>query len=270
MACCAQARANHLDTLGVYMQTGRTIAAHLTIDMSNDIRTNISAVDALRTARAGSVALEEAVQSIKALQSQRFAHAYQDLLASTQFASVSRFFLEELYGARDFSQRDAQFSRIASTLQRVFPASVVLVATDLAALHALSESLDDSMARRWLALGHLPAAARYLAAWRGLGQQPMRQQQLDLALHIGHALDKLTGTPGLRTMLKLMRSPAAAAGLSDLQRFLETGFDTFHAMRRNKGACAQFLNTIATRESLWMQQLFDAPPEQCCQQLSFT
>ena len=244
--------------------------------MTADIRSNLSTVDALRAARLDSAPLQAAVLSIKTLQSQRFAHTYQDMLASERFGGATRFFLRELYGARDYSQRDAQFARIAGTIERIFPASVLLVASDLAALHALSESLDDVLARHWSELdrqelilqGYSANASRYVAAWRLLGQREERQKQLHLALHIGRSLDTLTGTLGLRTMLKLMRSPAAAAGLSDLQRFLESGFDTFHAMRRNKGACIQFLDTIALRETQWIATLFDAPIEQCLQRLS--
>lgn len=245
--------------------------------MTADIRSNLSTVDALRAARRDSAPLQAAVLSIKTMQSQRFAHTYQDMLASERFGGATRFFLRELYGARDYSQRDAQFARIAGTIERIFPASVLQVASDLATLHALSESLDDALARHWFDLGrqalsvqdHPPMAARYVAAWRLLGQREKRQEQLHLALHIGRSLDTLTGTLGLRTMLKLMRSPAAAAGLSDLQRFLESGFDTFHAMRRNKGACMHFLDTIALRETQWIASLFDAPTEQCLQDLSF-
>jgi hypothetical protein len=237
--------------------------------MTADIRSNIRSVDALRSARAGVTPLESSVLAIKSLQSQRFACCYSDLLASERFGSATRFFLSELYGTRDFSLRDAQFARIAGTIERLFPASVLHLASDLSVLHALSEYLDDAMARLWLDLPHLPKAERYVAAWRLLKQPVSRQKQLDLALHIGRSLDKLTATLGLRTMLKLMRSPAAAAGLSDLQTFLETGFDTFHDMRRSKGACAAFLDTIAQRETAWMAHLFDTSRVDFSQSLSF-
>ena len=35
----------------------------------------------------------------------------------------------------------------------------------------------------------------------------------------------------LRNSLRLMRGPAQVAGLGDLQAFLESGFETFRAMR---------------------------------------
>jgi hypothetical protein len=54
----------------------------------------------------------------------------------------------------------------------------------------------------------------------------------------------------------LMRGPARAAGLADLQTFLERGFDTFRAM---KGA-EQFLAWVAQRERTLVATLFLVDP----------
>jgi hypothetical protein len=64
-------------------------------------------------------------------------------------------------------------------------------------------------------------------------------------------------------MLRMMRGPAQAAGLSELQRFLEAGFDTFGTLARTRGAVAHFLDTIAQREGALLAQLFDATPVTC-------
>ena len=78
-----------------------------------------------------------------------------------------------------------------------------------------------------------------------------------VVLGIGQQMARLTRAAGLRTMLKMMRRPAAAAGLGALQRFLECGFDTFAAMARRGGA-EDFLGIIQVRESALMALLFDA------------
>ena len=64
---------------------------------------------------------------------------------------------------------------------------------------------------------------------------------------------------GLRTLFKMMRAPASAAGLSALQHFLETGFDAFAQM----GSADEFLQRIEQRESEWLRLLFDASLESC-------
>ena len=53
----------------------------------------------------------------------------------------------------------------------------------------------------------------------------------------------------------MMRGPAKAAGLAELQRFLEAGFDTFRAMR----GAREFLATIGERERTLAKALFESP-----------
>ena len=217
--------------------------------------------------------LKRAVASIKRLQARRFAGTYADLLAEDPYRQPAQFFLDELNCDRDFSQRDLQFARIAGALQRIFPKEVVATAVALAELHALSEKLDFAMGQAWLSLAHLAAqddALRYVTAWRAVANRDARSNQLRTVIALGRELEKLTQTPGLRLMLRMMRRPATAAGLGDLQRFLESGFDNFSSMARQKGLTAEFLKTIERRESEWMQQLFDADAVACATKLQST
>lgn len=242
------------------------------MDAAQTIRDCIADVTALRLHRAGDTALGGAVGEVKALQAQRFRGTYADLLQSPAFAPAARFFLQELYSAADYADRDQQFGRIAGTLQTLFPAPVVATAVALAELHAQTEALDQDMGRAWLTAQGTQGtdAARYAAAWRTVGQRPARQQQLQRVLAMGADLARLTRTPGLRTMLRMMRGPAQAAGLGALQRFLEAGFDTFGQLARQRGAVEQFLATIEERERALMEQLFGADPVACETSLSRT
>jgi hypothetical protein len=217
--------------------------------------------------------LKHAVAGIKRLQARRFAGTYADLLVVDPYRQAAQFFLDELYGARDFSQRDLQFARIAGALQRIFPKEVVATAVALAELHALSEKLDFAMGQAWLRMGSPPIqddALRYVTAWRTVANRDARSTQLYTVIALGREMEKLTQTPGLRLMLRMMRRPATAAGLGDLQRFLESGFDNFSSMARQKGLTTEFLKTIERRESEWMQQLFDADPVACATKLQST
>ena len=67
-------------------------------------------------------------------------------------------------------------------------------------------------------------------------------------------LDEFTRKVLLRNSLRLMRGPARAAGLGELQQFLEAGFDTFRAM---KGA-AEFMLIVESRERALASALFVA------------
>ncbi len=212
-----------------------------------------------------------AVSEIKAFQAQRFTGTYFDLLHTPQYQPATQFFLEELYSEKDYSQRDAQFSRIAGTLERMFPKQVVQTAVSLAELHSLTEDLDLAMAQSWLnstktVLKTSDATDRYLAAWHKVGRRTDRDAQLSGSLAVGQELVTLTRTPGLRMALKMMRKPASLAGMAALQHFLESGFDTFAAMTPKKPSKngepegpAFFLETVKKRESALINQLFDAP-----------
>ena len=234
------------------------------MDAADIIRQCIADVTALRTHRAANPALEQAVADIKILQSRRFAGAYADLMAAADVAPATQFFLDELYSPKDFSARDDQFGRIAGTLQTVFPNAVVHTAVALAQLHAHTERLDQAMGRAWLNQpATLTPPARYTRAWRAVGERAARQQQLGSVLALGQDLARLTRTPGLRTLLRLMRRPAHAAGLSALQHFLEAGFDTFGALARKSGAVERFLGTVQGRESQLLALMFDGDPVAC-------
>lgn len=229
------------------------------MDAAQTIRDCIADVNALRLHRTGDAALGAAVATVKTLQARRFAGTYADLMVSPAFGPAARFFLEELYSDRDYTARDLQFGRIAGTLQTMFPRSVVETAVALAVLHAQTENLDQDMGRAWLQADvAAPEASRYTAAWRAVGQRGGRQQQLQRVLAMGQDLARLTRTPGLRTMLRMMRGPATAAGMGALQQFLEAGFDTFGQLARQRGAVEQFLATIEQREEALIRQLFDA------------
>lgn len=225
----------------------------MTDPVSQLILDSLEAV-ARERARRAEQGLEARCTALKSFQQQRFRLAYADLLATPRYAGAARFFLDELYGPRDFTQRDAQFQRIVKPLVRLFPAEVVDTVAQLARLHALSEGLDTRMTQQ---LADDFGPADYTRAWIAVGNEEGRALQIRLTLGVGRALDVYTRKPLLRGMLHMMRKPAALAGLSELQQFLECGFDTFKAM---KGA-AEFLDTIRHREEVWAATLFAGDPE---------
>lgn len=206
-----------------------------------------------RAKRERDAELARKVKLLKAYQQQRFSKTHQDLLQDPRYRAAARFFLDHLYGPEDFSTRDDQFARVVPAMVRIFPDEVVTTVGRLATLHAISERLDTTMA------GHLAAALdhqTYTAAWQATGHFDLRAQQIALSLQIGESLDRLTRNPIIRHSLRMMRGPAKAAGLSELQRFLEAGFDAFRAMH----GARHFLATIDTKEHQLEQLLNTATP----------
>lgn len=248
MAPSQFARARYLDKLGVYMDSA-----------APRIRQAMQAVSVLRRRHAANPSLHAALVEVKRFQARRFRATYADLLKIPRYRQAALFFLDELYGDRNYEQRDHQFARIANTIARLFPVAVADTAATLAEVHALTEKLDDQMALCWLGTDAPDLVQRYIQCWRAVADRPARQQQLQAVLHLGEELDRLTRTPGLRRLLKMMRAPAAMAGLSSLQHFLEAGFDAFADMN----GAAEFLRMVGERESAWIDSLFDADAVAC-------
>lgn len=219
---------------------------------AQDILELIGQVDAQRARRAADPDLAARVLAVKDFQHQRFQHTYADLLAQPRYAGAAGFFLSELYGPEDFTRRDTQFRRVVQPLVRLFPHEVVRTVHTLGELHALSEALDSEMGSAVTAVP-VPLDA-YVQAWQRVGRAADRRNQIVLTRRVADALDAYTRNPLLRHSLRLMRGPARLAGLRDLQRFLESGFDTFAAMH----GAQDFLDTIVRREEAVADWLFAA------------
>lgn len=243
------ARARYLDKLGVCMDDSTKPSAQ-------QIHEALERVSELRELRATDPSLVRASAAVKRFQALRFKATYADLLVHPRYQQAAGFFLEELYSDKDYVERDQQFARIANAMARLFPKAVAQTAAALAQVHALTEMLDDRMARAWAReAGHAGGSAdcgRYVRCWRQVGDEAGRLRQLEVVLHLGRELERLTRKPGLRGLLKMMRRPAEAAGLSSLQRFLESGFDAFVAIR----GAGEFLQIIDDREQAWIRSLF--------------
>jgi hypothetical protein len=219
---------------------------------SADILANLALVDAERQRRSSVPALNVKVVALKTYQQRRFAFTYADLLRSERYGAASRFFLDELYGPGDFRPRDAQFARVVPALGHLFSRHMVDTVATLAELHALSETLDTTMAAQLEA--ERISGSDYIRAWRGTGRAPDRERQIVMTLGLAAQLDQLTRKPLLRKALRMMRGPARAAGVSDLQRFLESGFDTFRAMN----GAQEFIAIVGSRERALAAVLFAA------------
>ena len=221
---------------------------------------HLDTVRAERDKRRAGPRLADAVLRIKHYQQRRFSHTYADLLASTRYRPAAQFFLDELYGPRDFTRRDAQFERVVPALVRLFPAAIVATVATLAELHALSEQLDSAMAEQ-LAAGADATRAEidapaYARAWQASATPAQRERQIALTLEVGASLDRLTANGWVANSLRLMRGPARAAGLGELQTFLEAGFETFRAMH----GAQEFLGFVDAREHRLSAALFGADP----------
>lgn len=194
-------------------------------------------------------ATQAARMALKHYQSQRLAKTHADLLEHPNTHAASEFFLEELYGARDLTQRDSDVERIIPTLERVLPYHTLETITNAISLDALSETMDTVMAER---LGEHFTEAEYICAFRERTSFSERQRQIELIESLGSSLCHLVRIPFLATTLLMMRGPAKMAKLSNIQNFLERGFTIFKAMKQPQ----IFVNTLTERELQISRNIF--------------
>lgn len=215
-------------------------------DPGQALRRHLEALKSLR----GPLARPPArLAEVKAWQAARLERTYADFAAQPRYARATRFFLDDLYGPKDFSARDQEMLRIVPVMARVLPASAVETAALAIELEARTESLDQRLAAA-LAQGILDEAA-YALAYRASCTREERMHQVDLIEAVGLRLDALVAKPFVSSTLKVMRHPAHMAGLGDLQDFLEEGYAAFRAMHGS----AEFLAALRERETQVFERL---------------
>ncbi len=190
--------------------------------------------------------------ALRAWQAARLARTHRDLLESPRFHDAAQFFLTDLYGPSDLSRNIEDVRRIVPVMTRVLPDSGMATVAHAVELNALSESLDGAMAD---ALGAGTAAitpASYAAAYRKVSRADDRARQIDLIALLGGALEGLSRQRFAGAALKMMRGPARAARLGELQGFLERGYAAFRAMH---GGAGEFVSLVVARERSIAQAL---------------
>ncbi|GIK26673.1 MAG: hypothetical protein BroJett006_29190 [Betaproteobacteria bacterium] len=222
------------------------------------LRQHLGRAKALRAAANADPRMSADRMRLRGWQADRLAATYRDLLDSERYNAAARFFLTDLYGPKDFSERDHEVERILPTMSATLPASGIRTVALAIEVDALSEELDAAMVaelRRARAMAKIGEKA-YAEAYRRCGKRAQRELQLKLIGEIGEALAALVRRPLIHAALRLMRGPAKLAGLAELHAFLEDGYDAFHGM----GDPTEFLSAIATREETILRQLFDGAP----------
>jgi hypothetical protein len=217
--------------------------------VTDAMRRHLSALKALRGRGASGQ-----VAALKRWQSQRLMRTYADLSADPRYAKATRYFVDDLYGPKDFSSRDAALLKIVPMMVRILPAKAVEAAALSIEVEALSEDLDHRLAA---ALGEAAIDEEsYATAYRASAKPEERERQVRLVIDVGHRLDSLVRWPFVLRTLRLMRTPARLAGLSDLQDFLERGFHAFASM----GGADDFLRIVEERETALLKRLFSGEP----------
>jgi hypothetical protein len=194
--------------------------------------------------------LTETIRALQTWQTERLLITHDDLWQSKRFKPAMQFFVDELYGPKDFSQRDTELARVVPKMANVLPEKGLVSLEAALRLNALSLELDVTLVE------HLGDTAinrdSYFNCYRQSDNQSKREEQIQLLEDLGLDLAQVVKIPGISAILLLSRKPAKIAGVKSLHEFLEKGFKSFKKL----GEVRDFIDPIISRERELMQSLF--------------
>jgi len=192
-------------------------------------------------------------------QATRLRASFAHFLADPSRRPAAEFFLDDVYGDRDFTRRDADIARVLPMMQRLLPEKLLVTVADAIELGALTQALDLRMAQALQALAPRRRKldeALYAQAYREVGLPRLRARQISLIGRVGSGFGRALKLPGVAALLAFSRGPAKVAGLSELQGFLERGVAAFEEL----GDADAFVAEIERSERKASQRLFAGHP----------
>ena len=206
------------------------------------------------------VGLDPRLALLRAWQSERLAKTYADLLADKHTRPAGLFFLSDIYGPRDFTQRDHDAERLHDILARLVPAPLLRQLTDIIRLNRLSAALDEKLTAvlfEKLGVTDTITAGTYVEGYRRCDNQAERAEQIDLIVVVLTEAAQGAHWPGVGVALKAIGGTARKAGWVELYDFLQRGYDAFRRIKDVKA----FVGSIEQRERRILAQIFAGEPD---------
>ncbi|GAB3365952.1 hypothetical protein GCM10027431_07510 [Lysobacter rhizosphaerae] len=200
------------------------------------------------------------VPEVRRWQAERLEVSFDRFLRDPRRRPAAQFFLNDVYNDRDFSRRDADIARVLPMMQRLLPGALLGTLSDAIELGLLTHAFDLRLARALEDSGgrrRTLDAALYAQVYRDAGLPRLRTHQIDLISRVGIGLAGALRMPGVALLLKLSRGPARAAGVAELQGFLERGFEAFAGLGDARG----FIDEIEADERDVARRLFAGVPD---------
>ncbi len=202
----------------------------------------------------------EHLDILREWQANRLQLTYQDFLESPLYGPACRFFLEDIYAAKDFRQRDYEIKHLYEVMSRFLPDFLLRLVTKTIELYDLTTTLDETL---WSALQQeldvtdTITPELYTEAYRLCDNYQERVHQIELTCEVGHMVEIGTKIPLVGTTLKLASLPARRAGWDDLHAFIQRGYHVFKRMRD----ADVFLQAIHEREMTILDKIYAGDPQ---------
>ena len=189
------------------------------------------------------------IRSVQAWQCKRLLASHQHMYQQKRFRPAVEFFIDELYGPNDFSQRDQDIARVVPKMSTFLPQKALQSLASALYLNTLSFELDFGLAKQLVNIEI--NRDTYAKAYVSCNNLANRQQQIDYIRTLGNDLADVVKMRGISSLLFISRKPAKMAGVLALHEFLEKGFKSF----KNLGNVDDFITPVVNKEHEIMQQL---------------
>ncbi len=199
--------------------------------------------------------LDPDVALLRAWQSRRLARTYQDLLDDERHRPACEFFLEDIYGPYDFSQRDHDIEQMYAFTRRFVPDSMLRPLAVTVELHQLSETLDRQLLNvllKQLGVTDAITPELYAEGYRLCDNYATRVHQIELIEEICERIDGIVRNPLTGPTLSVAKRPLRNAGHVALVNFLDRGFTSFKHMHGSQ----HFRATIKQRELSLLDRMY--------------
>ncbi len=217
-------------------------------------------IDRLRHERVTPAPVDPRLLFLRSWQSRRLARTYADLLEHPRYRPACQFFLDDLYGPRDFSQRDHDLTRLYEFVRSLMPEPMIRPLARSVELHFFTQALDarllDVLVNQ-LGVTDTLTVSLYAEAYRLCDNYADRVRQIEMIVEIGNYLDAVVRVPLAGMALALAHGPAIRGGWVEMTEFLERGFEAFEHMRGAK----PFLAIIQKREMQALDKIYARDPD---------
>ncbi|WP_298819274.1 FFLEELY motif protein [Chloroflexus sp.] len=183
--------------------------------------------------------------ALQIFQSNRLRRDYQDLSEIPEYEPLGEFFFNEMYGPRDFSQRDQEGRRLQHFLG-MLPGVHLRDLEEVLELLDLTYQLDDDLARLMQAaqVGTDFDETTYEHFYRLADRYDERLRQLTLIRSSLYNVFRLSRSSMLGMALRRSHFIARLAGIGHVHTFLRRGYEALQHL----AAIDHFAETIYQRE----------------------
>ncbi len=204
--------------------------------------------------------LDPRMALLKQWQANRLARTYADVAELPRYGAVMEFFLQDIYAARDFTQRNHDMQRMYEFMRHLAPDGVVRPLVLTVRLHETTERLDTALLDRLvreLGMKDSLTIPLYAEAYRRCGNYDERVEQIELICEIGVLIDKAVHMPFGGTVLAMARSGLKRGGWSELLGLMDRG----HKVFKQVPDTPKLMSLIRNRELRILDQIYAGHPD---------